>query len=73
MSGPSGLALWVEARCRREECKHLLARVRLEGNSQVEVKCRRCGVVSTFAADDARVRLKADGQGGFVEVPIGDS
>ena len=72
VSTPQSLGL-VEARCRRPECKLLLARLRLEGSSQVEIKCRRCGGVSTFAAEDATVRLKADGQGGFVEVPIGDS
>lgn len=62
-----------EARCRRLECRSLLARIRLEGNSLVEIKCRRCQAISTFAPDTSRVKLKADGQGGYVHVPVGDS
>ena len=72
VSTPQSLGL-VDARCRRPECKLLLARLRLDGNSQVEIKCRRCQAVSTFASDNSTVRLKPDGQGGYVEVPIGDS
>ena len=62
-----------EARCRRIECRSLLARLRLDGNSLVEIKCRRCQAVSTFAPDTSKVKLKADGQGGYVHVPVGDN
>ena len=62
-----------EARCRRTECRSLLARIRLEGNSQVEIKCRLCKAISTFAPDTVTVRLKPDGQGGYVDVPVGDN
>ncbi len=76
MSSTANLGL-IEARCRRPECRHLLARLRLDGNSLVEIKCRRCQSVSTFAPESATVklkidRLKSDGQGGYVEVPVGD-
>jgi len=59
-------------RCRREECHRLLARVRLEGASQVEIKCPRCQLVSTFASHSVKVRLKPDGQGGYLQVPVSD-
>ena len=62
-----------EARCRRPECRSLLARLRLDGSSLVEIKCRRCQAVSTFAPDTSKVKLKADGQGGYVHVPVGDN
>ena len=62
-----------EARCRRLECRSLLARLRLDGSSLVEIKCRRCQAVSTFAPDTSKVKLKADGQGGYVHVPVGDN
>lgn len=69
-ASPVGLQ---EARCRRTECRSLLARLRLDGNSLVEIKCRRCQAVSTFAPDTAKVKLKADGQGGYIHVPVGDN
>ena len=62
-----------EARCRRTECRSLLARIRLEGSSQVEIKCRRCQAVTTFASETSMVRLKPDGQGGYIDVPVGDN
>ena len=62
-----------EARCRRAECRSLLARVRLDGRSQVEIKCRLCESISTFASEAVTVRLKPDGQGGFVTVPVADN
>ena len=69
-ASPVGLQ---EAICRRTECRSLLARLRLDGNSLVEIKCRRCQAVSTFAPDTAKVKLKADGQGGYIHVPVGDN
>ena len=69
-ASPVGLQ---EARCRRTECRSLLARLRLDGNSLVEIKCRRCQAVSTFAPDTAKVKLKADGHGGYIHVPVGDN
>jgi len=62
-----------DARCRRPECHSLLARVRLEANSIVEIKCRLCKRVSTFAPEGVTVRLKPDGQGGYIQAPVGDN
>ena len=72
MSASQNVGL-TEARCRRPQCRSLLARLRLEGNSIVEIKCRRCQSVSTFAPESSTIRLKSDGQGGYVQVPISDS
>ena len=62
-----------EARCRRAECRSLLARIRLDGTSQVEIKCRLCKAITTFAPEPVTGRMKPDGQGGYVDVPLGDN
>ena len=61
-----------EARCRREECNRVLCRIRLDGTSQVEIKCPRCKAISIFAPGTVKYRLRPDGQGGYVEVPVSD-
>jgi len=66
-----------EARCNNENCspykgsRQLLARIRLEANSVIEIKCRRCNEITIFTAttsdlDDESMNLVSDGQGGFV-------
>ena len=59
-------------RCRRPECARVLARLRLEAHSQVEIKCPRCKVISVFASQEMKYRLRPDGTGGYIEVPISD-
>ena len=53
-----------EIRCRRPECRNLLARARLEGNSLVEIKCRRCSAITSASPENNRKRVKPDGHGG---------
>ena len=59
--------------CRRDECRRILARVRLQGSSQVEIKCPRCKAISIFAAESATYKLRPDGQGGYLTVPLSDN
>lgn len=54
----------TEARCQKDSCKSLLARLKLEGGSLVEIKCRRCNAVSTFIPDEPAGSIP-DGQGGY--------
>ena len=58
-----------EARCKAKDCGMLLARIWLEGASQVEIKCRRgrCGQISLFTVEEI-TRLEPDGQGGYNKI-----
>lgn len=62
MAGP---LVWLKCRA----CPRSLGRAHLEGESTVEIKCK-CGEVTSFLAEVKPLSLKADGQGGFLTIPV---
>ena len=58
------VGLW-QARCRNGKCNMLLARIRLSGDSVVEIKCRRCSEVNAFMPEETGTP-RPDGQGGYL-------
>ena len=54
----------TDARCQNQTCNSLLARVKLNGTSLVEIKCRRCGALAVFESSPQAI-LESDGQGGY--------
>ena len=51
-----------------QKCKKSLLRAELEGASQVEIKCERCGALNLFRAPQHS--LVPDGQGGYALTPL---